>query len=384
MHRKKISILFGADSTLEWGRSFQLAKAFKALGHDVLYIDLPTPLADSVFKPTLAKEVSDVKGFSIFKPSYGLPYGRFKWLRPINKLIVLRQIRNALERMNFIPTVLWIYSPYEPGIARVICDELKPQCIIYDCADDRIAHAEIRGGPKAGIKLERLEKELVKFCDAVIVITDNLKRKKSFLHKTIFVIPNGIDTDMFSATSELRKPGEYIRIEGKIILYIGTIDKWIDLNLVALCAKRYQEYRFVLIGPANVDTTIFKNIGNVNLFGPRKYTDIPAYIYYSDLCIIPFQNNEVTKSCDPLKVLQYLSMGKPVVSTYYDGVNSYEGLVAIARTENEFQEKIELLLKSESMKEADAIRKRILGEYSWKTLASRALHTIDTNLHGSG
>jgi glycosyltransferase involved in cell wall biosynthesis len=229
-----------------------------------------------------------------------------------------------------------------------------------------------------------MEKELVRFCDAVIVATENMKQKKSSLHKTIFAIPNGIDTDMFSPISELRKPSEYGQIGGKIILYIGTVGEWIDLNLIALSAKRYPEYAFVLIGPAKVDTSIFKDVGNVKLLGPREFSDMPAYIHYSDLCIVPFRNNEVTKASDTLKVFQYLSMGKPVVSTYYDGVNDHEGLVTIARTEDEFQEKIELLLKSESRKEKRVIRKRILDEYSWKRIADKALHTIDRNLYKSG
>ena len=46
MKKEKILILFGADSSLEWGRSYQWAKAFNKLGHDVFYVDLPEPITN--------------------------------------------------------------------------------------------------------------------------------------------------------------------------------------------------------------------------------------------------------------------------------------------------------------------------------------------------
>lgn len=378
IQKENILILFGADSNLEWGRSFQLARAFAKLGHNVMYIDLPLPFAQSIIGGQ--PERKEGESFLIFQPRYGLPYGRLQWLRGINKKVVLKQIRKAIHKEEFRPTVIWVYSPYEPDVVRVLKDELKPRRVIYDCADDRVALAELHGESEAGIKVKNLEQEVVQVCDAVISITENLKETKKGLHTRIIVIPNGIDLDMFSPALNLRKPKEYAGMPGKLILYVGTIEKWFDLELISQSAEKYPEYSFVLIGPERIDTGILKGKGNVYLLGHRNYSDMPAYIYYSDLCIIPFKDTKMTKSCDSLKALQYLSMDKLIVSTHYSGVRDYNGLVTVASDPESFMRQLKTLLESKLMNDNSDTRRKVLEEYSWESLAQKALSAINERM----
>ena len=377
--KENILILFGADSKLQWGRSYQLAKAFAKNGHEVLYVDLPNPVQHA-FDKTKYKTITtnnNVANLKVFRPSWGLPYVRFKLLRPINYYIILQQILNYLEKNNFIPTILWIYSPYDPDIGHEIINKHKPNKVVYDCADERLSFAELYGGEKARKAVEMFELEIAKYVDVVITITENLRKNKEKIHEKIIVIPNGIDIAMFSNKSNFKCPECIRNLPGKKILYLGTIAKWVDLDLIESCALKFPLDSFVFVGSCETDVKILNKHKNIYFIGPVPYCAVPAYIYNSDVGIIPFKSDGMIKYSNTLKALQYLCVGKPVLSTYYDGVEDYFGTVNIAATEIEFIEKLDLILSSQ-LKVTSPDLNKIINNYSWDMIASRALSELYT------
>jgi teichuronic acid biosynthesis glycosyltransferase TuaH len=373
-HVENILILFGANSRLEWGRSYQLAKAFHAIGHNVLYIDLPEFISRSFNKI----ELNSSKEFDIFKPRWGLPISKIRFLRSINKNLISSQVLKYLDERLFMPTILWIYSPYEPNIAKEIASKYKVNRVVYDCADDRVAYANTESGHRGANFVDKLEKEISSFCTCIISITDNLKKAKEHLHHLIHVIPNGIDCEMFNPHRKLDKPEPYNELTGKIVLYVGTIGDWIDQDIVVRAASRYPDLSFVFVGPIRVDIRKMKEYCNIFLLGQQEYFSIPAYIAYSDLCIVPFKNTNITKVSDSLKSLQYLSMVKPVLSTQHDGLNNYSGLIHVASSSIFFVDMIEVLLSSNPSFDLYKY-KQVMKSYSWLNLAKEALKLINSN-----
>ena len=47
----------------------------------------------------------------------------------------------------------------------------------------------------------------------------------------------------------------------------------------------------------------------------QDYGKMPGYLRDFDVCMIPFVVSEVTAATDPVKFYEYISQGKPVVST---------------------------------------------------------------------
>jgi hypothetical protein len=45
----------------------------------------------------------------------------------------------------------------------------------------------------------------------------------------------------------------------------------------------------------------------------KPQRDLPAYLAYADVAIIPWKVNEITRATSPLKVYEYLAMHRPVV-----------------------------------------------------------------------
>jgi glycosyltransferase involved in cell wall biosynthesis len=77
---------------------------------------------------------------------------------------------------------------------------------------------------------------------------------------------------------------------------------------------------------------------NVYLLGQRPHSELAQYIRNFDVCTVPYVNAEVTSTVVPLKINEYLAMGKPVVSTELPTVcdfNSRHHVLATAPNETE-------------------------------------------------
>jgi len=363
---ERVLILFGADSRLEWGRSFQIAKAFKTLGHDVVYVDIPLSVKRSVGAAIRGNNSS----FPVYQPRFGLPCAKLPLLRGLNYQIISRQLVSYLDEVKFNPTVIWAYAPYEPKVTRLLRERYHVKLVVYDIADERISLAIAQHGEKAGLITQKYEEEIARFSDAVVTITDKLKETKCKLHKTIKVMPNGIDTEMFNNNVEYAKPEYLVNLPGKIVLYIGAIEDWVDIEAIKVAASACPDAQFVLVGPARIDISLLTQMSNVHIIGTRPYAEMPACIAHADVCILPFKNNEITQNSDPLKLLQYLSMGKPVVALYFQGINNFGNAVSVASDYREFAAMISLAGNA-TTEVADAVR-----HFDWKHLVASTMQQL--------
>lgn len=364
--KERVLILFGADSRLEWGRSYQVAKAFHSLGHAVVYIDLPLGLGKK------AECRQSLAPFPVYQPQHGLPCAKLPFLRNLNHRIIASQIVAHLDSINFKPTIIWAYAPYEPQIAKLLKDRYNARRLLHDIADERISLAEALQGKKAAQITMNNEKEIAGYSDFLVVITETLKNTKTHLHKKILVMPNGVDTGMFTPQRELQKPDEYRTIGGKIILYIGALEEWVDLEAMRYAACAAPDLTFMLVGPCKVDLSLFNGVTNIISIGRKPYEAMPAYIQHAEVCILPFRDVEVARNSDPLKVLQYIAMGRPVVSLFYEGCNDYGGHARIARDHAEFASAL-IDCCSNPVTDSSAALAMIEAKYSWLTLIANFL-----------
>jgi hypothetical protein len=75
---------------------------------------------------------------------------------------------------------------------------------------------------------------------------------------------------------------------------------------------------------------------NVYLLGRRDYTEVAAYMAACDVLIMPWNSGEWIRACNPVKLKEYLAVGRPVVSTPFDELAAYGGLVRVARDAGSF------------------------------------------------
>ena len=72
-----------------------------------------------------------------------------------------------------------------------------------------------------------------------------------------------------------------------------------------------------------------------------NYQQLPDYLNYFQVTIVPFQINDHTKGNNLLKFHDYLAMGKPVVTTNIGGAEDLKDVVRIADTPAAFLSQIE-------------------------------------------
>ena len=58
-----------------------------------------------------------------------------------------------------------------------------------------------------------------------------------------------------------------------------------------------------------------RSFTNVRWLGPKPYSELPRYVAAFDVGLIPYVENDYTRSCFPLKLYEYLAAGKPVVAS---------------------------------------------------------------------
>ena len=115
---------------------------------------------------------------------------------------------------------------------------------------------------------------------------------------------------------------------------------------------------------------------NVHYLGGKTYEQLPAYLSGWDVALMPFAMNESTQFISPTKTPEYLSGGKPVVSSpIRDVVRSYGHLqgVNIAHDADGFIRCCEKALEQSRDQDGDWLAEAdlLLSATSWDTTQAR-------------
>ena len=137
------------------------------------------------------------------------------------------------------------------------------------------------------------------------------------------------------------------------------------------------DWSFVMVGPVvKIAPEDLPKRPNIHYLGGKTYAELPGYLSGWDVALMPFAMNESTQFISPTKTPEYLSGGKPVVSTpVKDVVRHYGHLegVKIASTAEEFVQACEQALDLAKdpqggwLAEADLL----LSATSWDTVQAR-------------
>src|SRR5207249_4443843 len=143
------------------------------------------------------------------------------------------------------------------------------------------------------------------------------------------------------------QPRELQHLPGPLLGFFGTLAPWIDTELLKQVARAFPHGSIVLIGPVWIDCEI-PNLPNVHWLGPRSYADLPRYAAHFDVGLIPFRINTLTAYVNPLKLLEYLALGLPVVSTPLPDLSCFADVVHQATNHDDFVDQVRLALDNRS------------------------------------
>ena len=75
---------------------------------------------------------------------------------------------------------------------------------------------------------------------------------------------------------------------------------------------------------------------NIHFLGNKKIEQVPFYVKAFDVCIIPYKLNEETKNLSPLKLYDFMSMGKAIVTTDFPVARQFSEVISVACSPEEF------------------------------------------------
>lgn len=337
-------------STADWDNPFwtnkqHVAVELSSLGYKVFYIDSLGLRAPSFNKKDMSrvfKRVSKLfaapkkkrENLWVWSP-VTLPWNKYKLIRAFNKLYLKWMVNFWTRYLKFKDKVMWTYNP----LTKRLVDVSDYKYLIYHCVD------EIKAQPGMPVTiLEEAENELIKDADIVFVTSPNLYESRKKINPNTHYHSNVADFNHFnkSLTVDFPRPIDIRDIQGPVLGFIGAISSYkVNFELLSYIASHRPNYQIVLIGlvgegdPAT-DISILKEHKNIHLIGPKSYNELPAYLKYFDVALLPNVINSYTDSMFPMKFFEYLSAGKNVVSVNLKAIQGFKDYVNISSTNDDF------------------------------------------------
>jgi glycosyltransferase involved in cell wall biosynthesis len=204
--------------------------------------------------------------------------------------------------------------------------------IIYDLLDDW----ETDLG--AGWFSSKVEGEIACLADKLVATAPSLMdHLKQLTGRPVVFLPNAVNLRMFSPDRQFIQPVDYPAGDWSII-YTGSLyGNWFDWDLLVKIARRYPEAAVVIIGDYLGQCPV--DLPNLHFLGLKAHQELPAYLACSSVAIIPWKINHITAATNPLKLYEYLAMGKPVVAPDLALLKQIPGVVC-ATSQEDFVEAV--------------------------------------------
>ncbi|GHA56817.1 glycosyltransferase [Pontibacter akesuensis] len=312
---------------------------------------------------------------SIIESLNWIPFtGIFSLANRLNNKRLADDIRSALERLGITQFIL--INDKDIFRSFYLKELLKPEKYIYLDRDYTIG---VDYWKKHGTKLEP---ELMRKSDAVVCNSYDFVTRAKLYNPNSFYIGNGFNVEQYSSATERVEPEDLKAIPGPRIGYVGALlSIRLDIALMVEMAKARPAWSFVLIGPEDQD---FKDselhvLPNVYFLGKKHTSEVPAYTAHFHVCVNPQILNDITKGNFPLKVVEYLAMGRPVVATETNTMNEvFSSYAYLADSPTSFIAQIEKALLQDNG-QVQQERKRFAQNFSWQKVAELLLASIAGN-----
>jgi len=312
------------------------------------------------------------------------PVEKERWIGhddPLTQQTYNALLSDYLTAKGIVKPILWLYTPMALSFAETIDHKL----LIFDVMDQLSA---FKGAPAS---LVEKDKQLLERADIVFTGGVSLYRDKLHHNKNTYLFPSGVDQEHYASASDkcnFERPADLSEITPPILGYFGVIDERLDVELLSQVATKRPEWNFVLIGPVlKIEEASLPRAANLHYLGMKSYDELPAYLAYFDIALIPFVQNEATRFLSPTKTLEYVAAHKPVISTpINDVVELYGEVVHVIHNSEEFIEQADAILRHSPAPELTSQRakeKELLAQYSWNRIANDIQQIVKEALSNS-
>jgi hypothetical protein len=205
--------------------------------------------------------------------------------------------------------------------------------------------------------IRSLDDDLVESSDLVLYVDAAMYDEGVKVNPNSILIGHGVDFAFFANAHESDYvPEDIADVPRPIVGYFGDIcDKTFDFDLVRHLAASLPEMSFVLVGPLSSDVSCLREFKNVYILGQKTYEDVPHYGKVFDASTLPWKKNRWVIHSYPIKIKEYLALGRPFVSVDIPAVEPFADVTYVATDYDDFVVKLRQAVED---KDAENIQRR--------------------------
>lgn len=254
----------------------------------------------------------------------------WRWSRSLDR----RQLDAALRHLGFTRPLVLALQPLPPE--RIAA--LAPLGVVYYAVDEFTGFGGMSEDERVDVRA--LEVALAARADLCLGISSRLVERLRQINPATFLQEGGADVDHF-APARLERFSTHpalADVKGPVLGFIGQVDDRLDQALLQAIARARPQWTIVLAGrrKPGVDFSRLEACANIRMIGYQPYDELPRVARHVDVWLVPYVRNDLTQSCNPLKVFEYLATGKPCVSVPLDGLGACRDAVVLAADAESF------------------------------------------------
>ena len=338
----------------------------------VLYVDPPVSHLSRIQEPELAASMKRPRLRRLAPGLFQLtpvvpPKQTHPAVRPLASRAARRQLRRAAVALGgdvHAVVSTWLFLD-----AYGACGEKRR---VYWWQDDPVGAAGLWGVD--GDRLAAAEERLARASDLVVAVNEGAAERLASRGLPAKYLPNGCDSVFFAGVDSAPSPPD-LELTGPIAAFIGHINGRTDLALLEAVAD--SGVSLLLIGPkdARFEPDRFARLtarGNVQYLGLRQFEQLPSYLKMVDVGLVPYGHTEFNRWSFPMKALECLSAGRPVVSTSLSAMRWLDTeLMTLADTPEDFAAAVREAARTARDPELVARRREFARGHSWAERAER-------------
>jgi glycosyltransferase involved in cell wall biosynthesis len=292
-------------------------------------------------------------------------------------------LKLTLRRLAFDEPIVWFSRPDMVNLVGSFNERL----VIYHVVDEYLSYPG--NDTVARERRQTLEHQMLEKAGLVIVVSDSLLQAKGPYNKHTYLVPNGVDYAAYAQAidSDEPPPSDIAHLPKPLIGYSGLIAARLDLGLLQHVANTHPEWSIVLVGEIDerhcaTELMRLRQIENIHFLGRKEIDQVQRYVRAFDVCLIPYRVDERAQNASPLKLYDYMAVGKPIVTTNFSAASQFKEVVRIADSREEFTRYIEEVLLEKNMALIEK-RRSIAKENTWEKRVEQLSCLIQTCLEAN-
>jgi len=200
------------------------------------------------------------------------------------------------------------------------------------------------------------------------------------------VLGAGVDFRRFdpSTSGDMIRKQYGITREDLVLFFMGWLYQFSGLKEVVLQLQKLGNHtvKLVIVGEGDAYAELqqireeYSLENRLILTGQKPYSEIPAFIAASDICLLPaYTTEKIMQDIVPIKMYEYMACGKPVIATKLPGIveefGEGNGVVYVDRPEDVLEKATVLAKDREIMKEIGIKAAKYVRKYSWESITDR-------------